>query len=180
MPDTRSYLFILGFFFSLFVGEAFADGTMLQDGEWIEIRDVSIVVSKRTITYSATYVNLLDSNVTFDAVIRLEDDDDVLALDPHRIRLRPRAVASVQGMFLIEREGNYTVQWEALSLPPGDSIAGRQRVQVEGEFELDSGMPVLSLVLAIIISFVVISIVVLLLRNTRHRKAITRMESSYG
>ena len=178
MPDTRSYLFLLGFVFSLFVGEAFANGTMLQDGDQIEIRDVSVVISRKTIIYSATYINRLDSNVTFDAVIRLDDNDNdnVLALDPYRISLRPRAAVIIQGMFAVEREGNYTVQWEALSLPPGENISGRQRVQVEGEFEFDSGIPVLSLVLVIIISSIVVSIVMLLLRKTRIRKTITMEE----
>ncbi|MEE9282462.1 MAG: hypothetical protein V3U49_00105 [Nitrososphaerales archaeon] len=178
MPDTRSYLFLLGFFFFLFIGVAFADGTILQDADrhQIEIRNVSAVVSKQTITYSATYFNLLDSNVTFDAVIRLDDNDNVLALDPYRISLRARAVVSVQGMFVVEREGNYTVQWEALSLPPGENISGRQRIQVEGEFEFDNGMSIPSLVLAIIISSLVVSTVVigeiLMLRSTRIRNAI--------
>ncbi len=180
MPDTRCYLFLLGSVFSLFVGEAFADGTMLQDGDQIEIRDVSVVISRQTIMYSATYVNLLDSNVTFDAVIRLEDNDkdNVLALDPYRISLRPRAVVTIQGMFAVEREGNYTVQWEALSLPPGENISGRKRVQVEGDFEFEDGMSdLLPLIFAIIISSLVVSTVVigeiLMVRGTRIRKAMT-------
>ena len=176
MPDTRSYLLSLGFFFFLFVGVASADGSMVQDGDQIEIRNVSVVVSKQTITYSATYINLLDSDVTFDAVIRLDESDNVLALDPYRITLTPRATASVQGMFVVEREGNYTVQWEALSLPPGENISGRQRVQVEGDFEFDNGMSVLSLILAIIVSSLVVSTVVIgeimMVRSTRIRKAI--------
>lgn len=182
MLDTKSFLFLLGFFFSLslFVGEAFAEETMFQNGDQIEveIRDVMVVVSKQTITYSATYINLLDSSVTFDAVIRLDDNDNVLALDPYRISLAPRAEAIVQGMFVVEREGNYTVQWEALSLPPGENISGRQRVQVEGDFEFEDGMSVvLSLIFAIIISSLVVSTVVigmiLMVRGTRIRKAIT-------
>jgi len=180
MPDTRSFFFVFVFFFSFspFVGEVFAEGTMLRGGDEIEIRDVSVVVSEQTITYFATYVNLLDSNVTFDAVIRLDDSDDVLALDPYRISLAPRATAIVQGMFVVEREGNYTVQWEALSLPPGESIAGRRRVQVQDDFEFDSGMPILFLVLTIIISSIVVSIVMLLLRNPHIRKAIRKGERS--
>jgi len=179
MPATKLFFFLIGFFFSfsLLVVDVFADEMVFQDGDEIEIRDVSVIVSKRTITYSATYINLLEFDVTFDAVIRLDEDGDVLALDPYRIRLAPRAEAIVQGMFVVEREGNYTVQWEALSLPPGENISGRQRVQVEGHFEFDNGMPVFSVVLAIIISSLVVSTLVigeiLMMRSTRIRKAIT-------
>ena len=179
MPGTKSILFLLEFFFffPLFVGDALADETEFKDGDQIEIRDVSIVVSKQTISYSATYINLRDFDVTFDAVIRLDDDDNVLALDPYRISLAPRAIAIVEGMFVVEREGNYTVQWEALSLPPGENISGRQRVQVEGDFEFDNGMSVLSLVFAFIIASLVVSTLaigaILMLRSTRVRRAIT-------
>ncbi len=74
---------------------------------------------------------MIDVLITFDALIRLYTQNDVLILDARTITLGPGNSIKIEGIFTVTEPGSYVVRWEALTPPPGEALAaGRQVVVV--------------------------------------------------
>ncbi len=95
------------------------------------IDSASAIVSNVGIEHSATFTNLLDALITFDALIRLDTQDEVLMLDARTITLGPRNSITIEGIFAVTQPGSYLVRWEALSPPPGEALAAVRQVTIE-------------------------------------------------
>lgn len=96
----------------------------------ILIDDASARVSDRGIDHSATFTNTLDALITFDALIRLDSQNEVLRLDARTITLGPGNSLTIEGIFSVTEPGSYVVRWEALSPPPGEPLAAGRQVTV--------------------------------------------------
>ena len=120
----RSFLFL----FPLLLLLTVQDRIPIAMGEdAILIDDAFATVSDRGIEHSATFTNLLDALITFDALIRLDMQNDILRLDARTITLGPGNSITIEGVFAVTELGSYVVRWEALSPPPGEPLAtGRQ------------------------------------------------------
>ncbi len=109
--------------------------------ESILIDNASAIASETGVEHSAIFTNLRDALITFDALIRLDTENEVLMLDFRTITLEQGSSITIEGIFSITQPGSYVVQWEALSPPPGEPIAARRQVTVEiiegGPEELD-------------------------------------------
>lgn len=134
---TFHLIFIFGALFlisslSLFESKAISTGTVNE----IFIENFIVSVSDFEISYSATFVNQLEVGVVFDAIVRLDNHTETIALNPRTIELEPNGQVTVNGTFEVDEPGSYVVQWEALSPPPGEALADRRRVEVvvQGNF----------------------------------------------
>ena len=102
----------------------------INTGNQIFIENYSASVMNLEIFHSATFVNQMDTNIVFDAIIRIDNQTETIALDPRTIELEPRGRVSINGTFEVDSPGSYTIQWEALTPPPGQALADRRRVDV--------------------------------------------------
>ena len=108
------------------------NGIPLAVGEDSVIIDpASATVSNAGIEHSATFTNLLDALITFDALIRLDTQDAVLMLEARTITLGPGNSITIEGIFVVTQPGSYVVRWEALSPPPGEALAAVRQVAIE-------------------------------------------------
>ena len=96
----------------------------------IIILNASAIVSGGMIVYSATFSNNISTNSSFDAITRLDTPERVIALKSERVTLQPGEEITLSGTFPIPDPGEYVVQWEALTPPPGNPLATRTRVEV--------------------------------------------------
>ena len=108
------------------------NGPLLAWGEdSIFIENTSAIASDDGIEHSATFTSLLDTPITFDALIRLDSQDEVLELDVRTITLGPGDSITIEGIFDVTRPGSYVIRWESLSPPPGEALAAGQQVTIE-------------------------------------------------
>ena len=131
----------------------------------IFIENFSARVTNLEISHSATFVNQMDSNIVFDAIIRIDNQTETIALDPRTVELEPRGRVTINGAFEVDAPGSYTIQWEALTPPPGEALADRRRVDVIVQQDL-----VLSNLLAIAAVLTAGTILAVLLLRQRQKR----------
>ena len=83
-------------------------------------------------------------------------DERVIALKSERLTLQPGESITVSGMFSIPGSGEYVVQWEALTPPPGAPLASRTRVEVEAS----EGVGIITVTATIILVVASVAIVI--------------------
>ncbi len=123
----------------------------------IVILNQSASVSGRVIEYSAEYVNNFSIRTSFDAIIRLDTKDEVVDLKAQRVTLRPGESITLSGQFNLPSPGQYVIQWEAISPPPGEQVADRTRVPIVVPDEISFQVllfAVLGIILVVSISLV--------------------------
>lgn len=96
----------------------------------ILIENYTARVMNQEIFHTATFVNQMNTTILFDAIIRIDNQTETVALDPRTLELAPGTRVSINGKFEINSPGSYTIQWEAITPPPSEAIADRRRVEV--------------------------------------------------